>query len=370
MAKRTHDHKRPEPPAATPAVTTADVPLEELAIGEETQARARLNPATVEEYAEAMREGVLFEPVALFTQGDEPYWVADGFHRIKAARQVGFTTIAALVRQGSKREALLYACAANATHGLPRTNADKRKAVETLLRDDEWGTWSDNHIAQHCGVSQPFVSQLRASLKTVISDDGQRTYVTKHGTVATMATARIGTRAATTAPANGEPAGVEEDEAEDLPAFLCGEGWTRRERAHAYARYLGLPADLQPPVAALLNQTGICVPDICAMLARITAMDETQRAELVRLQTSADAYERSCAITLALKQPPPPHPRVMLLYDVRRELVALTHRVESAATRYPDLPGAAEVAALGACLAATANKIEALIDNLRQPKEA
>jgi hypothetical protein len=69
-------------------VTTEDVPLEELAIGDQTQARARLNSAIVEEYAEAMSEGAKFPPVVLFTQGDEPYWVADGFHRIKAARQL------------------------------------------------------------------------------------------------------------------------------------------------------------------------------------------------------------------------------------------------------------------------------------------
>jgi hypothetical protein len=79
----------------------------------------------------------------------------------------------------------------------------------------------------------------------------------------------------------------------ELPAFLCGDGWTRRERAHAYALYLGLPAALQPTVAALLEQPGICVPDVCTMLEHITAMDEAQRAELVRLQTSADADEMS-----------------------------------------------------------------------------
>jgi hypothetical protein len=152
----------------------------------------------------------------------------------------------------------------------------------------------------------------------------------------------------------------------ELPAFLCGEGWTRRERAHAYALYLGLPAALQPTVAALLGQPGICVPDVGTMLEHITAMDEPQRAELVRLQTSADAYERGCAITMALKQPPPPHPRIMLLHEVRRDLMALSRRVEHAAARYPDLPGAAEVAAFGARLAERANDIDALIEQLRK----
>jgi hypothetical protein len=373
-ARRTATRAAPQEPA--PAVAVEEVPLEQIHSTFDTQARVAINGPLINEYAEAMAEGAQFPPVVLFRDA-EGYWVGDGHHRCWAAKQVGFPTIRAEVQAGGAREAFLYACSANATHGLRRNDQDKRHVVMRLLADEEWGQWSDRAIARRCAVSHPFVGKLRAELAErgarVCGNDYQmaETRTVQRGeTVYEMATARIGTRAATTAPANGEPAGVEEDEAEDLPAFLGGEGWTRRERAHAYALYLGLPAEIQPPVAALLAQQGICVPDVCTMLEHITAMDEAELAELVRLQGSADAYERSCAITLALKQPPPPHPRVMLLYDVRRELVALTHRVESAATRYPDLPGAAEVAALGACLAATANKIEALIDNLRQPKEA
>jgi hypothetical protein len=55
----------------------------------------------------------------------------------------------------------------------------------------------------------------------------------------------------------------------DLPTFLGGDDWTTPERALAYTRYLSLPPDLQPTVSALLEQPGICVPDILAMLAHI-----------------------------------------------------------------------------------------------------
>jgi hypothetical protein len=68
---------------------------------------------------------------------------------------------------------------------------DKRRAVLTLLNDEEWGGWSNREIARKCGVSDPFVLQLR-SLLTVSSDDDSRTYTTKHGTVATMNTTNIG----------------------------------------------------------------------------------------------------------------------------------------------------------------------------------
>jgi hypothetical protein len=36
----------------------------------------------------------------------------------------------------------------------PRTNEDKRRAVETLLRDEEWAAWSDRKIAKVAGFAE------------------------------------------------------------------------------------------------------------------------------------------------------------------------------------------------------------------------
>jgi len=60
-----------------------------------------------------------------------------------------------------QQDALLYSISSNAAHGLPRSNADKRKAVRLLLADAEWGQWSHREIARRCQVSQWFVSRLR-----------------------------------------------------------------------------------------------------------------------------------------------------------------------------------------------------------------
>jgi hypothetical protein len=99
---------------------------------------------------------------------------------------------------------VLYSVDANARHGYPRSNDDKRQAVMTLLRDEEWSQWSDSEIARRCAVTHPFVGKLRASLVTVSSDPpAVRTYTTKHDTQATMNTAGIGRRA--NAPAPFEP---------------------------------------------------------------------------------------------------------------------------------------------------------------------
>lgn len=164
-----------------------------------TQARAGLDEAKVEEYAQLLREATATgsgwpfkDAIDLFYDG-EVYWLADGFHRVEACRRVDHKTVLADVRQGTRRDAILYACGANADHGLPRTADDKRRAVETMLRDEEWGTWSDRAIAKKCKVSHPFVAKIRADLNLTgnVSSE-ERTYITRHGTPATMDTSKIG----------------------------------------------------------------------------------------------------------------------------------------------------------------------------------
>ena len=70
------------------------------------------------------------------------------------------------IHPGNRDDALLFACGANAQHGLPRSRADKLKAVTTLLRSDKWSGWSDREIARQCAVSHTYVAQVREHLAT------------------------------------------------------------------------------------------------------------------------------------------------------------------------------------------------------------
>jgi len=78
-------------------------------------------------------------------------------------------------------------------HGKRRTNADKRKAVMTLLEDGEWSQWSNAEIGRRCAVDEKTAAKYRKEIappdsgNSVVSE--QRTYTTKHGTTATMNTA-------------------------------------------------------------------------------------------------------------------------------------------------------------------------------------
>lgn len=174
------------------------IQIDKIRIDGGTQSRAAINDATVAEYAEAMADPVtVFPPIIVYFDGRE-YWLADGFHRLAAWRQIGRTDIPAEIRQGDRRRAILHSVAANSAHGLRRTNDDKRRAVLTLLEDAEWSQWSDSEIARRCAVSREFVNRIRNSLTCDPITSETRTYTTKHGTTATMNTASIGTGKALT----------------------------------------------------------------------------------------------------------------------------------------------------------------------------
>jgi hypothetical protein len=130
-----------------------------------TQTRERIDLDTVDAYASEMSEGAEFPPVVVFCDG-ETYWLADGFHRVAAAKRCGTVKLAVDIRQGDKRAAILFSVGANVSHGLRRTNADKRRAVRVLLGDREWGKRSDRWIAEKCGVSHTLVQGVRAQLAT------------------------------------------------------------------------------------------------------------------------------------------------------------------------------------------------------------
>ncbi len=128
-----------------------------------TQPRAALNLEMIDEYSEVMNEGKEFPPVTVFYDGNT-YWLADGFHRLEAAKKISSPTIPVDVRQGTRREAILCSVGANATHGLRRSNADKRRSVLMLLNDFEWSKWSNIQIAKQCGVDEGLVRKLKAQL--------------------------------------------------------------------------------------------------------------------------------------------------------------------------------------------------------------
>lgn len=138
--------------------------LSAIIIDKGTQSRAAISEDTVIDYAEAMQAGDTFPPIVVFFDGVE-YYLADGFHRLHAAKRLHKASIQADVRTGTLRDAILYSLGANRDHGLRRSNADKRKCVQTLLEDFEWGELSVNEMARICGVSPQLVTAVKLEME-------------------------------------------------------------------------------------------------------------------------------------------------------------------------------------------------------------
>lgn len=166
-----------------------EIPIEKIQF---VQSRAAINQLIIDEYAEVWRADPTAFPAIQIVEEHGTFWCWDGMHRTLAARQAGLARIRAEVGSGTRRDARLLAASANATHGLRRTNDDKRRAVQMLLDDPEWSSWSDREIARRCCVSNTFVSKLRPTVNvdsTVVS--AERTY-TRAGQTQTMNTTNIG----------------------------------------------------------------------------------------------------------------------------------------------------------------------------------
>jgi hypothetical protein len=183
-----------------PALVSLDI--NRIRIDGGTQPRVQLDGNKVKEYSEAiLHQGARFPPIDVFFDGVD-YWLADGFHRLFAHQMLAgnesvvnllaqldqdIRRIAARVHRGSQREAILFSVGANALHGLPRKNEDKRQAVDTLVRDVQegcavghhicrgrpregqcWNAWSNGEIARQCVVSRSLVHSVRADFEEEI----------------------------------------------------------------------------------------------------------------------------------------------------------------------------------------------------------
>jgi len=155
-----------------------------LRIDGDTQPRVAIDQAVVQEYADAMQGGAEFPPVDVVHDGTA-YWLVDGFHRFFAHKKLNRPQIRATVTTGLQAEAQWKSLAANKTHGLRRTNADKAKAVAKALklRADV----SDEAVAQHVGVHRQTVLRYRERLNPTTCRN-----VTSGGTRPTVRTGRDG----------------------------------------------------------------------------------------------------------------------------------------------------------------------------------
>ena len=149
---------------------TVDADLSRITVDERIQVRVGgLDQDKVREYAVVMSEGGEFPPVVLFRDGETLY-LADGFHRVAAARRAGKSEISAEIHPGGFAGAVEYAEDANLTHGFALSTRDKRNIFERRWRrGHEWRNLSDRLIAQALGVAHTTIGRWRDALESELT---------------------------------------------------------------------------------------------------------------------------------------------------------------------------------------------------------
>ncbi len=89
----------------------AQVRISDLLADAPVDPEAHLDAARVEHYAQMLDA---LPPVVVFDTPEGPL-LADGYHRVAAARRRGLETVEAEVRRGSRHDALQYAAAVGAS---------------------------------------------------------------------------------------------------------------------------------------------------------------------------------------------------------------------------------------------------------------
>jgi len=144
------------------------IKLSELSRDARTQSRAGLDQDHVQRLFEAYAHGPTIEqmpPIQVVYDPKAKLLVCwDGHHRIAGAAKAGLRELPAEVTEGTVRQAIELAAGANRTHGLPRSRADNRRAVEILLGEACWAKRSDRWIAERVGISHPTVAKIREEL--------------------------------------------------------------------------------------------------------------------------------------------------------------------------------------------------------------
>ena len=151
-------------------MSTFVVVLDDLILDESVWPREGLNEERVQEFTELYAsDGMEALPPLVVTDpfgNEQSRSLTDGWHRVEAARRAGLINLLALEQIAETDEdAFLQAVRFSAVSSLPMTRAEKRAAVDRLLR--EHSNLSDRAIAKDAGVSHPYVAARRRELNGV-----------------------------------------------------------------------------------------------------------------------------------------------------------------------------------------------------------
>jgi transposase-like protein len=270
------------------------LPISGIRLDGGTQPRASINLRVVADYIKEMAAGAEFPPVDAFYDGTG-YWLADGFHRIRAAEQSGRQEIGCEVHQGTQQAAQWFSFGVNKGNGLRRTNEDKQRAVKAALHHPGGAGLSDGQIAAHVGVSDQTVRNYRRRMDSTPKDLESSRRTGRDGR--TINVARIGKSAEPDGNGNQPPTLPNEapvPEASPTPDLVPRKASRRNSRAQKVERVTRLTIafiDATKHLAHLvgwLGETAGAFDEAELLLSKITDTLSAASREIERRAVAAD----------------------------------------------------------------------------------
>ena len=114
---------------------------------------ARLPPIIAFHHKPTAKESLLLWP-------DGQTYVADGFHRLAAARRAEKQEIEVDLREGTRKDAIVYALGANSDHGKRRCKRDLEHAYSIGVTEEIFREWDVEAVAQFLKCSQRWARQI------------------------------------------------------------------------------------------------------------------------------------------------------------------------------------------------------------------
>ncbi len=135
--------------------------LKQIVLDVRIQPRVAISEEIINRYCQDLIDGDEFPAIVVFHDiPKKKYYLADGWHRVKAAGKAKITDIQCDVRDGDVRAAIWFSLSANRTHGWNDNASDKRRAVMLCIEDNEWQKLTARKIAKGCKVSHFLVNTI------------------------------------------------------------------------------------------------------------------------------------------------------------------------------------------------------------------
>ena len=111
-----------------------------------------LDPDTVSRYEETLDQ----MPPATVVKIGEEYHLADGFHRLQAAKNLKRTQIVVDIVDGTEKDLIRESAVANVRHGHPLDKWERNQAIAALVAQG----FAQREVAGWFGLSQNRVSEI------------------------------------------------------------------------------------------------------------------------------------------------------------------------------------------------------------------